>query len=986
MESPRTRALVAIAFCLLGPAVHAQLATVETDELRLLYREPFQSYLAPHAGRCFLNAVAFEQRLLDWSPSEKVTVLLNDFSDAGNASASAVPRNTLFLETSPISGAFETVSGNERMNWLMNHELMHVASVDQANRRDRVFRRLFAGKVAPISDDPESILYYWLTTPRDAAPRWFHEGIAVFVETWMAGGQGRSQGAYDEMVFRSMVRDGARFYDPVGLVSQGTKIDFQVEVNAYLYGTRFVTWLARETSPEQVVAWISRPDGSAGYFSNRFREVFGRTLAEAWRDWIESERAFQEANLSRIRAFPVTEPRDIGAGALGSVSRVHVDAARGRVYVGFNRPGLVAHIGSIDLADGRVTPIEEIKDPVLFSVTSLAWDPGSRTIFYTTDNREFRDLRALDPDTGVSRTLLKDARIGDLAFDPRSGALWGIRHFNGIATLVRIPPPYSEWFQVVSWPYGTVLYDLDASPDGSRIAAGVGGIDGLHREQVWRVADLERGATDPEATFDFGTFMPLGFAFTPDGGALIGSSYYTGAANVFRFDLSTHALVALSNAETGLFRPVVLPDGSLFVFRYTGAGFVPATYTPTVVDDVNPIVFLGERLIEEHPSLRAWNIGSPAKVDLEPRIVERGTYSFSGGVGLESAYPILEGYRDSAAAGARLNFSDPLSINRLSLNASYSPDEDLEESERLHLRMQYRRYDWTLEAKYNAADFYDLFGPTKTSRKGYSVRLGWETALVYDRPRRLTLSAEGSVHRNLEVLPFYQNVAAPSDHLSFGLLRLRYENLRSSLGHVDDEKGHRWQFLAGGDYARGTTGTGDRLYPQLLGGYDVGGQLPAPHASVWLRAAAGVSLGRNREDPYANFYFGGFGNNWVDHREVRRYREFYAFPGAEINEVQARTFAKSTLEWNLPPLRFDRLGTTGFYGSWLSASVFTGGLVTDPDGASVRRWLGDAGVQVDLRFTALSRLDMTLSVGWAVAVEDGARPRREAMLSLKVMP
>ena len=41
------------------------------------------------------------------------------------------------------------------------------------------------------------------------SPRWYLEGSAVFMETWMAGGLGRAQGAYDEMVFRAMVRDAA---------------------------------------------------------------------------------------------------------------------------------------------------------------------------------------------------------------------------------------------------------------------------------------------------------------------------------------------------------------------------------------------------------------------------------------------------------------------------------------------------------------------------------------------------------------------------------------------------------------------------------------------------------------------------------------------------------------------------------------------------------------------------------------------------------
>ena len=61
----------------------------------------------------------------------------------------------------------------------------------------------------------------------------------------MGGGLGRGQGGYDEMVFRAMVRDNARFYDPLGLASHAVKVNFQVGVNAYLYGTRFMTWLAR---------------------------------------------------------------------------------------------------------------------------------------------------------------------------------------------------------------------------------------------------------------------------------------------------------------------------------------------------------------------------------------------------------------------------------------------------------------------------------------------------------------------------------------------------------------------------------------------------------------------------------------------------------------------------------------------------------------------------------------------------------------------
>ena len=74
---------------------------------------------------------------------------------------------------------------------------MTSAATDMAAPEDRWFRGLFGGKVMAIPDHPETILYSYLTTPRLASPRWYHEGIATFTQTWMAGGLGRAQGAYD---------------------------------------------------------------------------------------------------------------------------------------------------------------------------------------------------------------------------------------------------------------------------------------------------------------------------------------------------------------------------------------------------------------------------------------------------------------------------------------------------------------------------------------------------------------------------------------------------------------------------------------------------------------------------------------------------------------------------------------------------------------------------------------------------------------------
>ena len=377
-----------------------QISTLETDDLRLVYFAPGQSYLVPHVARSFENALRFHRRAFSYEPSEKVTVFLNDFSDYGNAGVNVVPRNFMMFQVAPVAFTYETVPANETVNWMMNHELVHVTLDDNAGKSDRFWRSVFGGKVPTTPEQPETILYNYLTTPRSLTPRWYHEGAAVFFETWMAGGRGRGQSAWDEMVFRSMVRDGSRFYTPLGLVSEGTKVDFQLEANSYVYGERFMTFLAYRYSPEKLVEWLGREEGSKAYYASQFRQVFGKPIPDAWQEWVDFEKEFQEKNLAAIRTYPTTPYKDLSSQALGSVSRAFYDPDTRKLYAAFNHPGVVAHVGAISVDDGKVERIAEIKGPLGFFVTSLAWDPGSKTLFYTTDNADHRDVRSLDPTHG----------------------------------------------------------------------------------------------------------------------------------------------------------------------------------------------------------------------------------------------------------------------------------------------------------------------------------------------------------------------------------------------------------------------------------------------------------------------------------------------------------------------------------------------------------------------------------------------------------
>ena len=330
-----------------------------------------------------------------------------------NGGATALPRNFLDIAIAPAHYVLETTLANDRVNLLMNHELTHIVTNDQPNRADRLFRRFFRGKVAVVEDDPVSMFYGYLTNPRHAAPRWYHEGFAVFMETWMAGGMGRALGGYDEMVFRTMVRDGKHIYDPVGLESEGTTIDFQVGANSYLYGARFMTWLAATHGADKLVAWGRRDDGSRRYFTSQFGKVYGRPLGREWSNWISAEREWQSSNLAAIRKYPVTPLERLTGETLGSVSRLYWDEKEKLLYAGVQYPRAGgAPGGHGPRPTGALRKILDLKGAALYSVSALAWDAETRTLFYTTDNKRWRDLNAVNPDTGKHQLLARDMRAG----------------------------------------------------------------------------------------------------------------------------------------------------------------------------------------------------------------------------------------------------------------------------------------------------------------------------------------------------------------------------------------------------------------------------------------------------------------------------------------------------------------------------------------------------------------------------------------------
>ncbi len=271
--------------------------------------------------------------------------------------------------------------------------------------------------------------------------------------------------------------------------------------------------------------------------------------------------------------------------------------------------------------------------------------------------------------TGETRTLIDEARTGDLAFNRSDNSLWGVRNYNGISTLVRIPYPYTDWNQVYSLPYGKILYDIDISNDGKTMVGSLAEISGSQTLIKASVDSLLNGNYEFTTLFNFENSLPANFVFSDDDKALYGSSYYTGVSNVFRYSLEKNDMEILSNCETGLFRPIPVTEDSLLAFKYTAKGLVPVFMENKELQNVAAISFLGQEIVDNHPIVKEWAAPPPSIINFDSLTIYTGDYNSIPNIGVASMYPVILGYKEFVSYGLKMNLSDPVGFQNIGLTS-----------------------------------------------------------------------------------------------------------------------------------------------------------------------------------------------------------------------------------------------------------------------------------------------------------------------------
>ena len=537
---------------------------------------------------------------------------------------------------------------------------------------------------------------------------------------------------------------------------------------------------------------------------------------------------------------------------------------------------------------------------------------------------------------------------------------------------------------VYSWPYGEVAYDLDVSPDGELAV----GLASATRAGASRCGSMK--ARDAARKGDA----------TPVGAVRLRRRDPVELRLLARRQVPLRQLVLHRRLEHLPLRPrdrearrgeqhrdrLLPPDPARRATRSSSSATRARASCPRASRrsrsrTSSAITFLGAEIAEKHPIVQGLEARLAGDVPLDSLVTGAGPLQLGRRHPRSSrSTRSCRATRTSRRVGLRANFSDPLLLNRASLTAS------------LHARLRPARERALPRAGRAPALRLDARLPGERRRLLRPRRPDEDEPQGLGGGRRLqpqrssTTSRGGSTSRpsvtyygDLDRVPDYQGIPTNFTDELATRVRLRYRTTATRSATWTRRRARL------GPRLRRRPREGRRLPPALRRTSTSARRCRSRHSSVWLRTPP-AGRPATRDEPFANFYFGGFRNNWVDYRDEKRYRESVRVPRprdqrGRRDELRAGDGRVEPAAAALPPRRqaglLPDLGAAGGVRARPSSRTRTS--------SALRRTITNVGGQVDFRLGVLSRLELTLSAGYAAAFESGQPTRHEAMVSLKVL-
>jgi Tol biopolymer transport system component len=538
--------------------------TLETPHFDIQFY-PAEQEFAERAAHIAERAYRLITRYLNWRPSGRVNITLNDAADQANGYASSIPFNFIYAYGAPPDSLDELNDFDDYVKLLITHEFTHVVHLDTMLSWCPLLLNTLVGRTF---------------APNLAQPTWFIEGMAVLMESRQTTA-GRLRSSFYDMHLRVPYLEGRLFrLDQISAIP----LAYPGGTAAYLYGSNLLRYIEDRYGPHKIREISHR------YADTCISGSLNRTVAEAvgqgyvgifgpglWDDWQRSiaHRYTLEAEEARHRPLTIATrltwdapaPRSEGPGARffhdGTLVYHRANDDQSPAYVrldpqtGARR--LIADMQgggpAVPTPDGQALILQRLNYlPLPWRISGspeLGWDDLFRLDLASGTLRQLtRGVRAHEPDVSPDGTQIACVLAGtgsrQLALVPISGGAPRIL-MRGAPGLAFTP----------AW-----------SPDGRVIAYSrwkPGGYRDIHLYDLATATDRAISVDRP---------MDIDPRFSPDGRFVLFSSDRSGINDIYAYELATRRLFQVTNVLSGAFQPVVSPDGRRLVFTgFTSDGF-----------------------------------------------------------------------------------------------------------------------------------------------------------------------------------------------------------------------------------------------------------------------------------------------------------------------------------------------------------------------------------------------------------------------------
>lgn len=312
-----------------------------------------------------------------YAPREVVHFVLKEEAFQANGSATVFPRDLIVLRKFPPLGSEHLSTGDDYLQGLVLHELIHIIHMDQTEGFLEVMRKIFGavGKLGGLT------------------PRWFTEGVATWGESQFTdGGRLRNnmmRSQWEQALISKDFCDSIDCLDNPGL--------FPFRQFPYWAGAYFMEYLEKRNAGS-VRCLVKANNNNFPFFLNSaFKECFGMSATHMYRSYrlsvIDRIRSREQEPSSEFTALKnILGPKDFQSGLVVANKKIISTESDNKVRKIIIQD-LESGEGKVLSTSGRISGIEKLNSSE-FSIKSFS--DIRDTTERTTVVYDFKDFKRLD--------------------------------------------------------------------------------------------------------------------------------------------------------------------------------------------------------------------------------------------------------------------------------------------------------------------------------------------------------------------------------------------------------------------------------------------------------------------------------------------------------------------------------------------------------------------------------------------------------------